>query len=303
MIPIAKSLAQLNVAVLLLGGTTLFAKLISLPAQTITLYRALIGFISLALFIKLSKTDFRLKSGNDYFLIGIAGILVGFHWVTFFHSVQISSVAVGILSLYTFPVITTFLEPLIERQPIRMGGIAKALIIFIGILLMIPEFEVSNRITMGVIWGVISASVFSLRNIMVRKKLGHIPGTVTMAYQLFIIFFMLLPFSSFSWNLNVDNRLILLFVLGIIFTAVPHVLMVSSFRNLTISTASLIMCLHPFYSIIFAFILLAELPEIHVVTGGIIVTSVALYEGIRVSLKKKLKRSHHEICISHDSTT
>jgi len=287
MTPITQSLVQLNSAVILLGGTTLFAKLISLPAQTITLYRAVIGFVALALFIRLSKTGYRLKNGQEYLLMGIAGILVGLHWVTFFHSIQISSVAVGILSLYTFPVITSFIEPLIDRQPIRIASIAKALIIFFGISLMISEFEMSNEITMGIIWGVISAIFFSLRNIMVRKKLAHIPGTVAMAYQLFVMVFMLLPFSSFSLNLYADNRLILLVVLGILFTAVPHVLMVLSFRNLTVTTASLIMCLHPFYSIVFAIIVLAEFPDNNVIAGGIIVVSVAIYESVRVSLKKK----------------
>lgn len=286
MTPVTKSLVQLNIAVFLLGGTTLFAKLISLPAQTITLYRALIGFVALALFTWFSKTDFRLKNLKEYLFMGMAGLLVGLHWVTFFHSIQISSVAVGILSLYTFPVITSLVEPLIEKQPIRFGSIAKALIIFVGISLMISQFETSNKTTMGVIWGIFSAIVFSLRNIMIRKKLAQIPGTVTMAYQLFVMVFMLLPFSSFSWDLFIDNRLILLIVLGILFTAVPHVLMVLSFRNLTVTTASLIMCLHPFYSILFAIIILAEVPNTSVIGGGLIVISVAIYETARVSLKK-----------------
>ena len=67
MTPITQSLVQLNSAVILLGGTTLFAKLISLPAQTITLYRAVIGFVALALFIRMSKTGYRLKNGQEYF--------------------------------------------------------------------------------------------------------------------------------------------------------------------------------------------------------------------------------------------
>ena len=286
MTPVTQSIIQLNVAVILLGGTTLFAKLISLPAQTITFYRAVIGFVALVFFIYLSKTEYRLKSRKEYLLMGIAGFLVGLHWVTFFHAIQISSVAVGILSLYTFPVITSIIEPLVENQPISFGSIAKALVIFVGIYLMIPEFETSNQITMGVIWGVFSAFVFSFRNILVRKTLAHIPGTVTMAYQLFVMVFILLPFLSYSWHLSTDNRLLLLIVLGILFTAVPHVLMVLSFRYLTVTTASLIMCLHPFYSILFAIIILAEVPNTSVIGGGLIVISVAIYETARVSLKK-----------------
>lgn len=64
MTPVTQSLLQLNIAVMLLGGTTLFAKLISLPAQTITLHRAIIRFLTLALYIGLSRTDIRLKEGS-----------------------------------------------------------------------------------------------------------------------------------------------------------------------------------------------------------------------------------------------
>jgi hypothetical protein len=46
-------------------------------------------------------------------------------------------------------------------------------------------------------------------------------------------------------------------------------------------------CLHPFYSIVFAIILLAELLDKNVVAGGIIVISVAIYAAARVSLNKK----------------
>ncbi len=72
MTPVTQSLFQLNIAVILLGGTTLFAKLISLPAQTITLYRAIIGFLALALYIGLSRTDFRLKNGTEYLSMATA---------------------------------------------------------------------------------------------------------------------------------------------------------------------------------------------------------------------------------------
>jgi hypothetical protein len=49
MTPVTQSLFQLNIAVILLGGTALFTKLISLPAQTITLHRAIIGLLALVL--------------------------------------------------------------------------------------------------------------------------------------------------------------------------------------------------------------------------------------------------------------
>ena len=89
-----------------------------------------------------------------------------------------------------------------------------------------------------------------------------------MCYQLVIISMMLLPFVSFQENLLIDNRLSLLLLLSVLFTATPHVLLVASLRYLKAATASLILCLHPVYSILFAAMLIYEIPSLKVILGG-----------------------------------
>ena len=36
---------------------------------------------------------------------------MGGHWITYFYALKFSNVAIGMLSLYTFPVMTALLEP------------------------------------------------------------------------------------------------------------------------------------------------------------------------------------------------
>jgi drug/metabolite transporter (DMT)-like permease len=287
--PIRKSLLQINICVLLLGGTSLFAKLISLPADAITLFRSVFGFLALAALILATHNSLRLKSREDYALVVVTGLLTGGHWVTFFHAIQISTVAVGILALYTFPAITSFLEPLIEREKIRADNMILAGVVFFGILLMIPEFELSNRTTAGILWGLASAALFSFRNILVRKKLCHLSSMTTMCYQLVVISAMLLPFVPLKYNLVAEHRLDLLLLLGIVFTAAPHILLVDSLRHLKAATASLILCLHPMYSIVFAAFLISEVPEPKVMAGGLLIIGVSVYESIRARREQRCK--------------
>ena len=279
-IAIKKSLFQINVCVLLLGGTSLFAKLISLPADGITLFRSIFGSLALAVLIWATRTSFRLESGKDYTFVILTGLLTGGHWVTFFYAIQISTVAVGILSLYTFPIITSFLEPLFEKERIRSSNLLRAAIVFAGILLMIQQFELSNRITLGALCGLVSAALFSIRNILVRRKLSHLSGMTTMCYQLIVVSFMLLPIAPFEYSLFIDNRLPLLLLLGFVFTALPHVLLVTSLHHIKAATASLILCLHPMYSIIFAALLISEVPSPRVILGGLLIVSISVYESI-----------------------
>ena len=93
---------------------------------------------------------------------------------------------------------------------------------------------------------------------------------------------MLLPWVPFENSLYVENRLPLLLLLGIVFTAVPHVLLVASLQHIKAATASLILCLHPMYSIIFAALLISEIPAPGVVLGGMLIISISIYETVRI---------------------
>jgi len=130
--------------------------------------------------------------------------------------------------------------------------------------------------------GLISALLFSIRNIIVRKTLNHINGITTMCYQLVVISIMFIPFVNFQHSLMVENRLLFLILLGTVFTATPHVLLVASLRYLKATTTSLILCLHPMYSIVFAAIIISEIPPFKVILGGFIIVGISVYESIRV---------------------
>lgn len=276
------SLLYIHFCVLLLGGTALFAKLISLPPDLITFYRSLFGGGALVFLILITRSRFRLETAKEYGFMILTGILTGCHWVTYFHSIQISTVAVGILSLYTFPVMTSVMEPVLNREKLRKGPALRTLAVFSGIFLIIPDFQWENQAAAGVLWGLVSAFLFSLRNITVKKQLTHIPGITTMGYQLGIISAMLAPFISFPGSSIMSGHVLRLVLLGVVFTAVPHVLLVLSLRHLKASTASLVLCLHPMYSIFFAAILISEIPPAQTCIGGILIFGTAVYESIRV---------------------
>ena len=57
------------------------------------------------------------------------GILLGIHWATFFHAMQVSSVAVGMLSLFSFPIITILLEPCFSKSRLALRDVAAGVLV------------------------------------------------------------------------------------------------------------------------------------------------------------------------------
>lgn len=287
MTPVKRSLINLHVTVMLLGGTALFSKLIPLSAIDITFGRSLPGFIMLFIFVKLSGESLKLNSVKDY-LIGLGlGLIMAVHWVTYFASMQYATVSVGIIALFTFPVITVLLEPFFEKIRICWQDVVSALVVLLGIWLIVPSTSLSNDVTLGVIVGVFSAFLYAIRNLMHRRYFSHYSGSKAMAYQIMVICPCLIFFVSDDfYSMDIDTALLLL-LLGTVFTAIPHAMVANALKHLRAKTFSLVACMQPFYGVVFAIIVLNETPNWQTLFGGLLVISAAIYETINTQREQR----------------
>ena len=274
----AEGLLAVHSAVFIFGLTALFSKLISLPALDITFLRSIFAFIAIGIYIGVKGEKLALGSKRDYLVALLLGVLLASHWVTYFHAMQVSSVAVGVIALYTFPVITVFIEPLFHGERPHLKDIISALAVFLGIYLMVPEFSYDNAAFQGIFWGVLSALLFALRNTIQGRFFTIHSARLALFYQTIIVALVLLPFgimqapevSTVQWRQ--------LLLLGIAFTALPHTLFAHSLLHLKAKTASLVACIQVVYATLFAAFLLHEWPSLETVTGGTIIVSAAMFE-------------------------
>lgn len=283
---------QLHLGVLLLGVSALFAKLIDLPALDIIAYRSLLTIFLLALLLKAFKQSIRLRSWRDYKVAAILGVLAAIHWLTYFMSVQMTSVSVGMITLFTYPVMTVLLEPLFRKQLPKGQDLLISLVVLFAISLLFPGFwqgaiDVSEQYIWGIIFGLISALTFALRNIGIQHYFTGYSGMQGMLYQFAITALLLMPFVGALPNEISTDDWHLLLICTAFFTAAPHVLFAGSISKVSAKTAGLVACLQPLYGTVWGLILLSEVPSIATLAGGLIIVSAALYETAKSSKKAK----------------
>ena len=199
---------------------------------------------------------------------------------------QVSSIAIGIIALYTYPVITVFLDPFFHGEKPHIKDIISAIVVLFGIYLLVPEFSVNNQTRLGILWGVLSAFLFAMRNIIQGRYFKSYPARHALFYQTLVVIVLLLPFSAAVIPVVSQTQWLQLIILGIFFTALPHTLFANSLLHLKAKTASLVGCMQVVYGTLFAAIFLAELPDWKTVTGGLIVISAAAYETISSGKKQ-----------------
>ncbi|CAM4182404.1 DMT family transporter [Pseudoalteromonas ostreae] len=286
--PQQQSLIYLHIAVLLFGGTALFAKLINLNALDITVYRAAIAGLAIMILLLWQKKAIKLSCAKDYLIALLLGAAVGIHWVTYFAGMQMAGIAIGMIAFFTYPVITVFIEPFFNSSKPKVNDLLSAGVVITGIYLLIPNVDMGNNVTLGVVTGIISAFFFAFRNIVHKRYFSHYAGPQTMFYQTLVASLLLCAFIEVP-VINIANQdLGLLVVAGVIFTATPHSLFAASLQYLSASTAGLISCLQPLYGTFLAFLLLHEQPSLQTILGGALVISAAFYETWSITRKHRL---------------
>lgn len=264
-----------------MAATALFSQIISLPAWDITGYRTWIAAGVLFAWVWWREGSIKLESARDYRRILLLGVLLCVHWITFFHSMQVSNIAIGMLSLYAYPVMTVFMEPMIKRTKIDWGDVISGLFVVVGIYFLVPEFDFSNNTTQGVLWGIVSALSFALRNLLLGHWFSGQSAARSMSYQVLIVAVLMTPVLFTSTHVPSKLDIELLLILGLIFTAFSHTLFGYSLRYLKAKTVGLVACIQPVYGVIYGVIFFQSIPDTATCIGGAIIVTAAVYESLR----------------------
>lgn len=276
-----KNISLLLFATLCISTSGVLGKYIDMPTEIIIWFRASLAMVFLYAYSKYKRIDLKIKSSKDYKPFIISGVLMAAHWVTYFYALKLSNVALGVLSLYTFPIIIALLEPLFLKVKFKPIYILLSLMVLSGLYILTPEFNIESSQVKGILFGVFSAFCYAIRILILKQHVANYNGIMLMFYQTVIITVLLLPTLFFMDLSGLQNQFPFLFLLAFITTAVGHSLMLHSLKFFSASTASIISSLQPVFGIILAFFFLQETPLKNTYIGGSLILLTVVIESIR----------------------
>jgi drug/metabolite transporter (DMT)-like permease len=267
------ALTSLHLAVALFGFAGLFGKWIALSPTTIVLGRTVVAAAALGLMLALRKQP----HGRFEWRLGINGAVLAVHWIAFFQAIQIAGVAIGLLGFATFPLFVLLLEWIFLRRRTLPGEWVLAAIAMLGLMLIVPDFQLSNKVFQGVLWGVLAGATFALLAVCNRALASRRqPGEIAF-WQNACAAVCLLPVTAFVSAVPTLRDLELILVLGVVCTALAHTLFIRSLRVLSAHTASVVATMEPVYGIALAAVLLREIPDAATLIGGLLIVGATLW--------------------------
>ncbi|HBR95150.1 MAG TPA: EamA family transporter [Opitutae bacterium] len=272
-----------HLAALLFGGTALFAKLIPLAADVITFWRTVVAMFVMWLLCRLTGRSMKLERRRDvYYQIGL-GAMFGIHWATYYASIQVSTVAIGITSLFVAPVLSVLIEAVMRREWPNVVDLLLCGVVFLGVLCLIPNFDWNSGYLKGVVLGVISALFLALRqNLHHRSRAKNSSSLVLLFYQLIGIAVLFAYAGVGVPQDDLKDNWVNLLLLGVFFTAIPHFLNVSALRELEAKSVLIITSLMVPYGIVLGLFFLDEVPAPRTLIGCLLVMLAATAENLRM---------------------
>jgi drug/metabolite transporter (DMT)-like permease len=268
-------LLQIHVATLLFGGAGLFGKLLDVGPAVITAGRTFFGSFALLVACWFTGTNLQIRTRRDLAMLLAAGAVLGIHWYSFFAAIQVSSIAIALLAFASLPMFVTFLEPIFFGHRLAFFDLVAAAAVIAGLLLLVPSNDLGSNLTQGVCWGVFSGFMFSVFSLLSRANVRKYPQLMVTAYQQAFALCIVLPVAATSVSSITLRTVWLLAVLGFVFTAAAHALFIGSLKYIRAQTASIIVGLEPVYAILFAALVLREIPAERTMIGGLLILAAA----------------------------
>lgn len=261
-----KSYLILHIAVIFLGFSGVFGKLISLNEGLLTWYRVFFSAVILFFVLKWFRINNHIRF-KEKLAIAKVGTLITLSWVLFYASIKYSNISIGVVCYCMASFFTAVFEPLINKQKFRPSEFSLSALTMVGIGLIF-HFDTSYRL--GILLGVISPLFASLYTIYNERLVKSYDSKQINYYQMIggtIGLGMVLPVYLHFFpaeNLIPDMKdALYLILLSVFCTVGVYVTFTELLKKVSAFTISLSLNLEPVYAIIIAFLFFGESKEVN----------------------------------------
>jgi len=253
---------------------------VDLGAEALAFLRLAIAAATLALTaLALRRTD-QLRPGGRLPALVALGIVQGVHWLLFFETVKLGSVALAVLTFYTAPLFLAVLAPVF--LPERLSRVALAALVPAGAGIALIAFADAAAVpasSWAIATGLGSAATYAVLVILSKRLLLSRVEPLTVAFwdclvgalivaPALLLADRVLPAGGREWGA--------VLLLGVVFTGIWTLLYARLLRHVRAQTAGILTFLEPVSAVLLAWVLLDDPIGPVTLVGGALVLAAGI---------------------------
>ncbi len=276
---------QIITAMVAFGTIGVFVRYIPLASSEIALWRGVIAFLVLSLFMvstgRVSHlAQYRSKLGKLFF----AGAAMGFNWILLFEAYRYTSVALSTLSYYFAPTIMVIGSFFVFKEQLTSRQIVCFMVSTAGLVLIIGVSGGGSNDLIGILFGLGAAVLYALV-ILTNKATGEIDGLTRTWIQFAAAIVVLLPYTYLVGGFHVleleTTGFINLSILGIVHTGVMYYFYFSALAHLQGQQVAILSYVDPIVAVVLSVALLHETITLLQLAGGVLILGATLANELR----------------------
>lgn len=240
-------------------------------------------FVSTALmtgyFFVFNRKALKIKIKDIWCFIGTGVFSLTFFGYCYFTTIQMTSMSVAAVLLYTSPVFVLLLSAILFNEKITKKKIICVVLAILGCAFVSGLIGGEANITpVGLLFGLGSGLGYGLYSIFGRYAIKKKYGALTITYYSFLfstvaLFFLTKPVEIFN-KLGIGRvNINICYVIGtaIVVTILPYVFYTLGLTKLENSKAAVIACIEPIMATVFGFVVFHEVLSIPEIIGVVLV--------------------------------
>jgi drug/metabolite transporter (DMT)-like permease len=247
---------------------------------TIGLFRLIVASI-LSFVLWRKKITFAVFFNRESWRLLLIGVFFFCHWITYFYSIKIAGPGICVLGMSTYGIQLIFYGSLFLGYHVKKKNIIALLLVLAGISQLIPQWNISNNFTQGILLALISASFYACLPILHQKTNKYFDHDVRIFSQ---FFFGLIGFSFFVtktvWILTAQDWYALGF-LAFFGTFIAHSLWARVTSKLPTTTSGIIYYAITPSALLLSHFILGENLTTKQIIAACLILSGALYNSLR----------------------
>ena len=246
--------------VVIFGFTAVLGALISIAAVPLVWYRMTLATFGLGIVLWLRKHSFRISKTIAWVAVG-SGVLIAFHWITFFGAVKISNVSITLSVLSSGAFLTSLLEPIFYRRKVIGYEVLFGALVIVGLVLVLGADATHIK---GFFYAGISTFLAVFFTLLNGKFVTQTNPYILSFYELLVgalvVTVVLAAQGAFtaSFFAITSQDLFWLAILAFVCTSYAFVVSIVVMRHLTPYSIMLGINMEPVYGIVLAYVIFGE---------------------------------------------
>lgn len=285
------------VGVISVSLSAIFVKLTASPSGLTAFYRMLISvLIMLPLFLWKYKHEVKVLNKKDWVLSSIAGVMLAFHFIIWFESLNYTSIASSTVLVTLQPIFAFVGTYFFFKEKITLKSIIAALVAISGsVWISIGDFRISGSALYGDILALIACAFITgylLFGQEVRKRLSLITYTmivycvssITLLIYVLIVEGTFVPIEQMDW--------LYFLLLAIVPNLLGHTLFNYAVKWVSTNTISMAILFEPIGATILAYLIFNEkLITTQIIGGTIVVIGLIIFVVDFKSIKNYFRKT------------